>query len=201
MDPIALIALFLAALVNAAIPGPVLFLVAARAAQGGLRRGATTGLGAMVAVSLLLAIVWLVMMGALELGSQVFAMLRVAGVAVLVVLGLMMLTASPSQRQVRTEGGRPADLASGVVLVLSNPVNLIFFLALVPQFVGQHAVAFLQMALVVALVLFASAIPVTVAILIGVWQARVAPRGTHWAVRAGGVAMLGFAGLVAGSAV
>ena len=47
----------------------------------------------------------------------------------------------------------------------------------------------------------ASAIPVTVAILIGVWQARIAPRGTLWAVRAGGVAMLGFAGLVAGSAV
>ncbi len=201
MDPLALSALSLAALVNAALPGPVMLLVVARAAEGGLRGGAMTALGALAAVALLLGVVWAVMLGAMQLGPQAFAALKVAGVVVLVLLGLRMLTASarPGPARIRRRGF--GDLATAAALVLSNPVNLVFFLALVPQFVTVEAMTGARMAFVGALVLTASAIPVVAAILIGLWQARIAPRSTLWAVRAGGAAMLGFAGLVATTAI
>ena len=201
MDPLSLSALFLAALINAAIPGPVMFLVVARAAEGGLRGGAMTALGALGAVALLLAVVWAVMLGVMQLGPQAFAVLKVAGVAVLVLLGLRMLTASSRPGAVRVRRRGLGDLATAAVLVLSNPVNLVFFLALLPQFVTVAAMTGPRMAFVGALVLVASAIPVMAAALIGIWQARIAPRSTLWAVRAGGAAMLGFAGLVATTAI
>ncbi len=196
MESLALSALFLAAMVNAAIPGPAVLLVVARAAEKGMHGGVLAGIGGLSAGALLLATVWAVMLGALELGPQVYEAMRWVGIAVLVVLGVHMLRAARSAGIARPRSG-PGDFAAGATLVLSNPVNLVFFLALVPQFVDPSALDARLMMVTSGLVLLGSAVPLVVAAFLGATQARLAPQRGHWVVRGGGVAMLGFAGLVA----
>jgi threonine/homoserine/homoserine lactone efflux protein len=96
MDSHVWLTLFLAALINAAIPGPILLLVMARAAGGGLRSGLRTALGGALAVALLLAAVWALLFGAWQLGSGLVSALKITGIGVLTILGLRMLRAIPS---------------------------------------------------------------------------------------------------------
>ncbi|MGY6696446.1 MAG: LysE family translocator [Roseinatronobacter sp.] len=200
MDPLAYSALFLAALLNAALPGPVMFLIVANAAERGLRSGTVTALGALMAFLLKLGIIWPVLQGAMELGHRFLSAVQIAGVGVLVILGLYMLTRPAGSAPARIQRTGMGDMASGAVLVLLNPVNLVFYLALLPQFVVAGQVSGRQMGTIIALVMLASSIPIAIAVLLGLWQARFAPKSTVWAIRAGGVAMLGFAGLVASGA-
>ena len=204
MDAIALSALFLAALVNAAIPGPALLLVLARATQDGLIVGAVTALGATLSVGLLLALGAGAMMGVLSIGEPAFVAMRVGGIVVLTILGLRMLAATAptpvGDAAVVGNNGQLAGFAAGLTVGLASPFNLIFFLALLPQFIDPTSLTTRSLLLACGLALLASAVPLAVVSCLGAAQARLAPQAAPWVVRGGGVAMIGFAGLVTVSA-
>jgi threonine/homoserine/homoserine lactone efflux protein len=193
METPLLLGLFAAAALNAAIPGPGLLLVVARTARSGLRAGIDTAIGELVAVSMLLAVVIAVMLGALHLGDAAFTALQFCGICLLVFLGLHMLRAKPAAGGSAAVPSRKGDLLAGFAVAAMSPFNLLFFLALLPQFVGRSDLAGQSLSLVVGLVLLGSAIPLAAAAVLSAGQTRMAPGGAVWMVRASGATFLGLA--------
>ncbi|WP_165982607.1 LysE family translocator [Dankookia rubra] len=143
-------ALFLAAaLLLAVTPGPGIFYVAARSLAGGREEGIAsslgTGLGGTVHV-----LAGALGVSAIVLASaELFTLLKLAGAAYLVWLGLCAILAA--RRDALAPEPTPAlgsrrAFREGVVVEALNPKTAAFFLAFVPQFVdptqGQVAVQF-----------------------------------------------------------
>lgn len=189
--------LFVASLVNAAIPGPSLLLVVARTARGGLRAGLDAAIGATLAVAMLLAVVIAVVFGALRVGEPAFTAMKLCGVALLTIFGVQMLRASIGAKNPDSVYSRHGDLLAGFSVGVTSPFNLLFFLALIPQFIDVSTLTRQSLALVVGLVLLGSAIPVAVVALLAAWQMRLAPGGAVWVTRASGTMLLVFAALSA----
>ena len=135
-----------AALLLAVTPGPGIFYVAARTLAGGRGEGIAssvgTGLGGMVHV----------LAGALGVSALVlasaewFTVLKLAGAAYLVWLGIRTVITARRDRQSVLEGGAVAPpvgavraFREGVLVEALNPKTAAFFLAFVPQFVDVAA--------------------------------------------------------------
>jgi threonine/homoserine/homoserine lactone efflux protein len=131
----------IASLVLAATPGPgVLYIVTRTLAQGrgaGLASVAGVALGNLgnsLAASLGLAAL-------LAVSSLAFTLLKLAGAAYLVWLGIQALRA-PSPSAVSSALAVPRQrriLRDGVVVALLNPKTALFFVAFLPQFVDPSA--------------------------------------------------------------
>lgn len=143
---------FAAALLLAVTPGPGIFYVAARTLAGGRAEGIAssfgTGLGGMAHV-----LAGSLGVSALVLTSaELFTVLKLAGAAYLVWLGLRTLRAA--RRDALAAGmaapvppvGARRAFREGVLVEALNPKTAAFFLAFVPQFLdpaaGQVAVQF-----------------------------------------------------------
>ena len=147
-------ALFLlAALIVAAVPGPGIFYVAARALSGGKRAGFAstfgTALGGLVHV-----IGGALGVSALILASaELFTVLKFAGALYLVWLGLKTFREARdlAQQPVLTAGARQV-FREGVLVEALNPKTAAFFLAFIPQFVdptgGYVALQFITLGLI-----------------------------------------------------
>ena len=140
MDPANLTLFVLAALAIAVSPGPGLFYVAARTLAGGRREGLAssfgTGLGGLVHVA-----AGAVGVSALVLASaEAFALLKIAGAAYLVWLGIKTMREARIDIDMRAEptGARRA-FREGIVVEALNPKTAAFFLAFLPQFVDPAA--------------------------------------------------------------
>lgn len=196
MEPSALITLAIASALNAAAPGPVVVLVCARAAEAGWRSGLAVSLGAVAAVLALTGAVLLVLVGVLAFGDDALRLLRWAAVVILVTLALALLrTATPSLHPPRVRARQ--DVAGGLVVGLSSPFNLIFFLALVPPLLPGHALdgrAVLGVLAAVGLGTFVANAALT---LLAVSVLRGPALGPQWLRRAAALLLLGFAGLTA----
>lgn len=151
MTDLASFALFFAAAALLAItPGPGIFYVAARTLAGGRAEGIAssigTGLGGMVHV-----VAGALGVSAIVLTSaELFTVLKLAGAAYLVWLGLRTILAARKDRGSVLDGGAVAPpvgprraFREGVLVEALNPKTAAFFLAFVPQFVdvGAGAVA------------------------------------------------------------
>jgi len=196
-----LLPLFLAALINASVPGPVLLLVVARAGRRGAGAGLAAALGATLAVALILALVWTVLLGAVQLAPEIFATLKLAGIGLLLWLGLRMLREAGVPHPAQPPRPHLGDIGAGLALGLSSPVNLVFLLALLPQFVDPAALSVDRALSASALVLVGTAIPKLLATMVVTLQSSRAQLAPAWLVRAGGLALLGFAGLAAATPV
>ena len=140
MDPANLTLFVLAALAIAVSPGPGIFYVAARTLAGGRREGLAssfgTGLGGLVHVA-----AGAVGVSALVLASaEAFALLKIAGAAYLVWLGIKTMREARIDIDIRAEptGARRA-FREGIVVEALNPKTAAFFLAFLPQFVDPAA--------------------------------------------------------------
>lgn len=140
MDPANLALFVLAALAIAVSPGPGIFYVAARTLAGGRREGLAssfgTGLGGLVHVA-----AGAIGVSALVLASaEAFALLKIAGAAYLVWLGIKTMREARIDIDVRAEptGARRA-FHEGIVVEALNPKTAAFFLAFLPQFVDPAA--------------------------------------------------------------
>lgn len=141
---------FAAAALLAITPGPGIFYVAARTLAGGRAEGIAssigTGLGGMVHV-----VAGALGVSAIVLTSaELFTVLKLAGAAYLVWLGLRTILAARKDRGSVLDGGAVAPpvgprraFREGVLVEALNPKTAAFFLAFVPQFVdvGAGAVA------------------------------------------------------------
>lgn len=200
MEGITLIGLLGASVVAGAAPGPCILVVAGRAATGGLMRGLGVTLGVMLSSAVLLAAAWAMIIGALSLSDLVINGLRLGGLVVLVALGLAMLCAAPGAGS-ECSGLPLGDVASGLALGLSNPLQLLFMFALLPQFVDVSGLVRQDVAVASVVVLLGIAVPMVAAAAGADALLKPIRARTRAITRGCGLSLLGFAGLsmVAGS--
>lgn len=148
----------LAGVVLVVVPGPsVLFIVGRALAHG--RRAALTSVAGNTTGAALVVVVVALGFGAVAAQSVVvFTVLKLAGAAYLVHLGVQTFRARGDLAAVLGSAGAPVDRRlywQGVVVGVTNPKVLVFFAAVLPQFVdlgsGSATTQMLVLGLVFAL--------------------------------------------------
>ncbi|MGO1118675.1 LysE family translocator [Rhodovibrionaceae bacterium A322] len=174
------------------IPGPAVLVVVSQVLRQGVQSAWPTGLGVLIGD--------LIIMGAavsglgllLNLSADIFTWLRWAGAAYLIYLGVQAWRDSGSEAQdndsalLQTEGAEAAlkrtrgfwaRCTTGLVVNLSNPKTIIFFLAFFPQFMDPQAAAAPQLAILTLSFLFLAGISLVI-------FAVLAGRLSRWMVNA-----------------
>jgi threonine/homoserine/homoserine lactone efflux protein len=183
-------------------PGPAVMLVIAYGLTQGARRSLPATLGILSANAIYFAIS-ATSLGAVLVSSRAFFFaVKWIGAAYLAYLGLRALFGQPSPITASNPAARGSTwrsiYASGLTLQLANPKTLIFFVAILPQFVDPRLPIGAQMAWLAA----GSVVP-EFFILAGYGflasrAARIAtdPRYARWTDRSAGALVLAAAGLV-----
>ncbi len=202
MPDLATLALFaLASAALIAVPGPAVIYVVARSIEGGRRAGLVSMLGIEAGGLVHVAGAAVGLSAVLASSATAFTVVKVAGAAYLVWLGVRRLVASTRPTPSAPEGDVPAPRAGrrlfleGVLVNVLNPKVAIFFLAFLPQFVDPAAGAVALQVLVLGVVFL------TVAVLCdGAWaivagaaatRLRSSARARAWLDRVSGVVFLG----------
>jgi threonine/homoserine/homoserine lactone efflux protein len=136
------LALFAAAcLAFLAIPGPSVFYVVTRSLVQGRRAGLTSMLGVQAGGLVHVVAAAFGVSALIASSAAAFTVVKYAGAAYLVFLGLRKLLGREPEDEARPRG--PASTASlfghGVVVNVLNPKTALFFLAFLPQFVDPSA--------------------------------------------------------------
>ncbi len=200
--------LFLAAgLLLNLTPGPDVLYVVTHSLRSGVRAGIVAGLGinAGCFVHVFAAAVGV---GALLAASaQAFTVLKWAGAAYLVYIGVRLLLARPAPGAAAIDGpaaqGAPAAppaslwqvFRGGFLTNVLNPKVAIFFLAFVPQFIAPDAAHPAWTFVLLGTLFNANSVLVNIAwALAAAWLARRAAvqRGMHWLDRAAGAMFIAF---------
>ncbi|MEL6476496.1 MAG: LysE family translocator [Pseudomonadota bacterium] len=192
------IAFTLASAALLAIPGPTVMLVVSYALGTGRRSGWATvpgvTLGDFTAMSLSLAGAGAI----LATSATLFTVLKLAGAAYLIWLGISLWRSDPTSLDTGKRGGglRQMFVNSYVVTAL-NPKSIVFFIAFVPQFVDPTRPVLVQFAVMEATFLALAAINTALwVILAAEMRARFQrPATLLWAQRIGGGFLIG-AGLL-----
>jgi len=185
-------------------PGPAVMLVIACGLAHGARRSTWTSLGILSANAIYFAVSATALGAVLAASREFFIAVKWIGAAYLVYVGLAAIFGRPSPITVSAANngsGTPRALyVAGLTLQLANPKTLIFFVAILPQFVDARLPIGPQMIWLAA----GSIIP-EFFILAGYgWLASRArafaadPRYSRWTDRLAGVLVLGAAALVIG---
>jgi homoserine/homoserine lactone efflux protein len=123
-------------------PGPAVMLVIAYGLTQGARRSLAAGAGILSANALYFALSATSLGALLAASSTFFLLVRWCGAAYLVYLGLAALFGQPSPITVSRSAARGrspgAIYLSGLALQLGNPKTLVFFVAILPQFVDPR---------------------------------------------------------------
>jgi len=131
-------------------PGPAVMLVIAYGLALGARRSVWASLGILSANGLYFALSATGLGALLAASEAFFQVVKWAGAAYLVYLGLSALLGRPSPITVSRPTARAvsprAIYLSGLTLQLANPKTLVFFAAILPQFVDPRLPIGAQMA-------------------------------------------------------
>jgi threonine/homoserine/homoserine lactone efflux protein len=181
-------------------PGPAVLLVLATALRRGFGPSVRSTLGILSANGCYFAIS-ATGVGAILLASyRVFSLVKWIGAAYLIVLGLKALLekSSPLQVSEGASGARSGGrlFLDGFLLQLSNPKALVFFAALLPQFIDVRGPVPLQVAI---LGVTSEAIEFLVLLGYGMAAGRAMalarqPRYARWTNRASGLLLIGAGG-------
>lgn len=128
---------FLTDLLFCLAPGPATMVTAAHALGGGMRGALGPIAGVNIGNFIWYALVALGLVALMEAAPGLYAGLRWAGVAVLLWMGWRKIAASArgmNAGQAR-RGGFLSGFASGLAVHMSNPKAMIFFVAILPQFI------------------------------------------------------------------
>jgi homoserine/homoserine lactone efflux protein len=131
-------------------PGPAVLLVVSQGIRRGFRSSTRGAAGILTGNAIYFALS-AAGLGALLLASKrVFDILQIAGAAYLALLGLKMLI-KPSRvedrvpEEIPEEVGHAGSFVQGLVTQLANPKAIVFFTALLPQFVDPTRPVALQL--------------------------------------------------------
>ncbi|UTW02181.1 LysE family translocator [Amphritea atlantica] len=137
-----------AALLVILIPGPLSLLMMSNSLNFGIRRSYPAFLGG-VSASLILLIASATGLGALLLASeQLFTLLRYIGAAYLIWLGYRAWRdagQTSSDTQTAASSGRGIMFRRAFTLGISNPKDILFFVAFLPQFMTQESPLLMQL--------------------------------------------------------
>lgn len=183
-------------------PGPAVMLVIAYGLTQGARRSVFASLGILSANALYFALSATALGAVLVASKPFFTAVKWIGAAYLIYLGLSAIFGRPSPITVSNNAARAvtrkATYLSGLTLQLANPKTLIFFVAILPQFVDPTLPVGAQM-----LWLAIGSVVPEFFILAGYGflasrASRLAtdPRYAKWTDRVAGVLVLAAAGLV-----
>ena len=140
MDMSAYIAFVLAASAVAIVPGPTVTVIIANRLKCGTRAGLLNVLGTQIDVVIWLAIAALGLGAAIQVMGVWFDLVRLAGAAYLVWLGIQLYRSNgdlaPAADRPRSGG---SFLLQGLVVILSNTKMLVLFGAFIPSFVPAGA--------------------------------------------------------------
>jgi homoserine/homoserine lactone efflux protein len=189
-------------------PGPAVFYVVSQGARGALRRTLPAAAGILSANGIYFALSATSLGAIIAASAQFFTVAKWVGAAYLIYLGIRALHSANSMHSValgdRAAGG--GDLRSvylgALTLQLANPKALLFFLALLPQFIDPTVSVVPQM-----LILAATSMVPEFCILAGYgWLAHRAVHASakfgvtgnmnRWLARIEGAGLLGCATLV-----
>ncbi|MYU05282.1 LysE family transporter [Streptomyces sp. SID8366] len=137
-----LVAFSVLALLLIVIPGPSVLFVVGRAFAHGRRAALTTVAGNTLGAYVLVAAVALGIGPVVERSVLLFTALKLAGAAYLVYLGVRAWRQRGSLRAAFTGSGPPErgglrTLGEGFAVGVANPKTMVFFAAVLPQFVDR----------------------------------------------------------------
>ena len=130
----------LTSLVVVIIPGTGVVYTVACAIAGGWRRGAFAALGCTLGIVPHLLAALLGLSGVMQVGAAAFEVVRWAGVAYLVFMGVSMIRSGGALQvdgQERSGASMAVVVRRGIVLNLLNPKLTVFFFAFLPQFLDS----------------------------------------------------------------
>lgn len=152
MEPSAYLILMTASAVNMALPGPAIILTFTRASCQGLSAAASVAMGLLLS-SLTLALgAVLILAGLLELSQNALAAARWAGLAVMLWIALRLIFAPAMPTPNDLGPARAGDLLAGFAIGITSPFNILFLLALLPQFAPERIGAETAVAMIAAYV-------------------------------------------------
>ncbi len=131
-------ALFMSsALVLALTPGPGMLYVMGRTLHGGRREGVLSSLGTFVGGSVHVVAAALGLSVILATSAIAFEVVRYAGAAYLIYLGIAMIRDRNLELELRLESGKARErVLQGITTEALNPKTALFFLSFIPQFVS-----------------------------------------------------------------
>jgi len=131
-------ALFIAA----AIPGPGVTAIVARALGAGFRETFFMGLGLVLGDMTYLTAVILGLAFVAQTFGEIFIVIRYAGVAYLAYIAWKLWTAGLIRQDIAARKPSSAGMAflSGLLVTLGNPKTMLFYIALVPTLIDIRAI-------------------------------------------------------------
>lgn len=203
MTVVATLVLFaLAVLVTVATPGPTVLLALSNGARQGLRGAAPGIAGALLSDVLLIAAAACGLGTVLAASETAFSALKLLGAGYLAWLGFGLLRSPPAG----VTHGEPAQgpeaathrFRRSLLVALGNPKGLLFFSALLPQFVDPMAPQAAQYLMLGGVfVLIDAAVMVGYALLGACWVGRLGAGVVAMVNRGCGAALLGLAAMLA----
>jgi homoserine/homoserine lactone efflux protein len=173
------------------MPGPAVMFVLSSALKAGARKSVASNLGILSANAVYFALS-ATGIGALLLSSKLFLAVKWIGAAYLIILGLRLLFGHNDAQNAPAEA--LIDLKShhlffsGFTLQMSNPKAILFFSALLPQFLNPHAAVVPQI-----VILGATSVVIEFSILLGygIAGSAITPRYARWTNRVAGGLLIG----------
>ncbi len=131
-------ALFLsAAAILALTPGPGILYVLGRTLHGGRREGTLSALGTFVGGSVHVLAAAFGLSAILAASATAFEVVRYAGAAYLIYLGISMIRNRRAKLDLQSERAQPHQhFLQGIATEVLNPKTALFFLSFIPQFVS-----------------------------------------------------------------
>ncbi len=194
-----LLAFALISFVLIIVPGPNVLFVVSRSLMLGRTAGVGTAVGGQIGVYLQVVAVAFGVGALVERSVAVFTVIKLAGAAYLVYLGVQAIRHRGSLRDALDVAAQPKSfgriLRDGIVVGVSNPKVIVFFAAVLPQFVNRSAGHVPEQMLLLGSVFLAIAVVCdsSWALAAGTaraWLAR-SPRRLEMIGGAGGLAMIG----------
>ena len=138
-------------------PGPAVFYVVSQGARGALRRSAPAALGIIAANAIYFSLSATSLGAIIAASARFFAIAKWVGAAYLIYLGVKALRSAGSSHAVDLGVSLPAEkgdrrrvFLGASTLQLANPKALLFFLALLPQFIDPARAVVPQMLILAA---------------------------------------------------
>jgi threonine/homoserine/homoserine lactone efflux protein len=138
MPPAGTLGLFaVAALALIVVPGPAVLYIVAQSIDGGRRAGLVSALGVATGGLVHVTAAAIGLSALLVSSATAFTVVKVAGAAYLIGVGLVTLLRRPGDPELAAPRERRLRriYAQGVVVNVLNPKTALFFLAFLPQFV------------------------------------------------------------------
>jgi threonine/homoserine/homoserine lactone efflux protein len=185
-------------------PGPDVLYIVSNALRGGVRAGVVAAFGITAGCFVHIVAAGLGVSALMAASATAFTMLKWAGAAYLLYVGIRLLL-SKAPNAIKLEAGAAIDTGarglksiffSGFWTNALNPKVALFFLAFVPQFIAPGSAHPAAAFLVLGVLFNLNAIPINVGYaLVAGWAAQRTAwvqQGMHWLDRVAGALFVGF---------